>query len=263
MVYPGGVESVRFFSGDAELIGILYPAVGELPRPTAILLHGFPGSEHNTDIAYRLRDMGWHTFIPFFRGAWGSGGDYSIARQPDDACAALDYLLSAREAWAVDPAHVALIGYSLGSRAALFATHQDSRVGAVVSLGGIADFNDVMIEKESCEAAAPFLRGATGQSLRAQWLALGSGPSSADMIGQINQPALIVHGTADELTPYYMAEALYAASGKRATLITIEGADHTFTRHRQVLVEAVTRWLADWAGYPSGDNTGQQVQAAG
>ncbi len=250
MAYPGGVEAVHFPSGDAELIGILYPAVGESPRPTAILLHGFPGSEHNTDIAYRLRDMGWHTLIPFFRGAWGSGGDYSIARQPDDARAAIDYLLSTHAAWAIDPAHLALIGYSLGCRAALFATHQDSRVGAVASLGGVADFNDVMVEKEACEAAAPFLRGATAQSLRTQWAALGNGPSSADIIGQIKQPTLIVHGTADELTPYYMAEALYQASGKRAALVTIEGADHTFTRHRQPLVEAVTRWLANWAGYP-------------
>jgi len=31
-------------------------------------------------------------------------------------------------------------------------------------------------------------------------------------------------------------------------LITLDGADHTFTQHRLQLVEAVTRWLMLWAG---------------
>src|SRR2546423_20155 len=140
MGYPGGVDSIHFRSGDAEIVGSMYPAVGEGARPAAILLHGIPGAEKNFDIAYRLREMGWHTLIPFFRGSWGSGGSFDMTTQPDDALAALDYLLTARAGWQVDPSHVALIGYSMGCRSALITAQRDQRVGAVVLISGTADF---------------------------------------------------------------------------------------------------------------------------
>src|SRR5258708_26341423 len=130
----GQVDSVHFLSGDAKIVGVLYKALEAGSRPAAILLHGIPGSEKNLDVAYRLRDLGWHTLIVHFRGGWGSGGDYDITTQPDDAVAAIDYIA------ALNPTKIALIGYSLGSRAAIVAAHRDRRVGAVVSMAGIADF---------------------------------------------------------------------------------------------------------------------------
>src|SRR5258706_12371888 len=140
MPYPGGVESVHFPSGDAELVGVMYPAVGEGARPAAILLHGIPGSEKNVDIAYRLREMGWHTLLPHFRGTWGSGGDYDMTQQPTDAIAAIDYLLNTQAGWQVDPQHIALIAYSLGSRSALVAAHRDKRVGAVIFISRLSEY---------------------------------------------------------------------------------------------------------------------------
>src|SRR5579859_1845897 len=153
--YPGGVESIHFQSGDHRLVGVMYPAVGDGPRPALILLHGIPGSEKNLDMAYRLRDLGWHTLIPHFRGGWGSAGDYDMTSQPDDALAAVDFLLNMPADWSVDPARIALLGYSLGSRAALVAAHRDSRIGAVISLSGVADFDELMLSQEFFANAAP------------------------------------------------------------------------------------------------------------
>ncbi|MEP7289010.1 MAG: alpha/beta fold hydrolase [Chloroflexota bacterium] len=254
MTYPGGVESVHFTSGDnsdnsdnSELIGVLYPAVGDGARPTAVLLHGIPGSEKNVDIAYRLREMGWHSLLFSFRGTWGSGGDYDITTQPDDTLAAINYLIDSPAAWQVDPTRIALVGYSLGSRAALIAAHRDSRVGAVVSLSGIADFDELMFSQEALTSTLPFLHNATVAKINQQWMRLGGEENSIAIVGKLTQPTLIVHGTEDEIVPYWMGTALHEASGKRAEFCSIEGADHTFTQQRKQLVETVTNWLEMWA----------------
>ena len=243
MPYRGGVASVHFMSGGYKLTGVMYLAAGDGPKPTLILLHGIPGTEKNYDLAYRLRDLGWHTLIIHFRGAWGSGGDYDITTQPDDAFAAVDFLLESRADWQVDPSRIVVLGYSLGSRTAIVAAHRDSRIKALVTMSGIADFDELMLSQEFYASAADVLHGVTAQSINAQWARLGGAENPITIIGQIGCPMLIIHGTEDEVIPYWMAPALYEASGRRATFLTLEGADHTFTQHRTQLVESVTDWL--------------------
>lgn len=243
MPYSGGVDSVHFTSHDAELVGIVYAAAGDGPRPAAILLHGIPGSERNVDIAYRLRDLGWHTLIPSFRGTWGSGGNYDMGKQPDDATAAIDFLLTTRADWQIDPAHLSLIGYSLGSRAAIVAAHRDARVSRVVSIAGIADFDELILSEEFYSNGSPFLCGSDPRSLKTQWNALGGAENPIQIIAGLQCPILIVHGDQDDVVPFYMASALHDATGKRADFVPIAGADHVFTHHRAELVKTVTDWL--------------------
>src|SRR5260221_11831143 len=126
MSYRGGVDAVHFTSGGHRLVGGLYAAASVEPRPALILLHGIPGTEKNYDIAYRLRELGWHTLIIHFRGGWGSDGDYDMLTQTDDALASVDYLLNANEEWRVDAEHIAMLGFSLGNRAAFAAAYRDS-----------------------------------------------------------------------------------------------------------------------------------------
>jgi pimeloyl-ACP methyl ester carboxylesterase len=247
MPYSGGVESILFKSGEAEIIGILYTAWADDPRPTAILLHGIPGTEKNFDLAYQLREMGWHALVISFRGAWGSSANYEMVTQPDDAVAAIDYLLKASAAWKVDPKRIALVGYSLGSRAAIVTAYRDRRVGAVVSIAGIADFEEALPDLNFFSNASPFLSGSTAQGLRRQWLALGTQENPISIIGQLSQPVMIIQGTEDEIVPAYMAESLHGATNEQATLVQIKGADHTFTRYRAQLVLSITDWLDHWA----------------
>jgi uncharacterized protein len=239
MTYTGGCDSVTLGDG---LVGVLYTTWSEQPCPAAVLLHGIPGSEKNFDIAYRLREMGWHALILHFAGTWGSAGNYDMPQHPANASSALDFMLAPGRAWSCDPSRVALIGYSLGSRAALVCAARETRVRQVVSLAGSADYDETILSDAFFTNAAPFLQGADREALQRQWLRLGGAENPATVISTLTQPVLIVHGSDDDIFPYYNAEALHRAS-RNADLVRLEGADHMFTRHRAALVGAVTEWL--------------------
>ena len=46
-----GITGVTFDSDGHRLLGVLYLARGEEPKPTVLLLHGCPGLEQNLDLA--------------------------------------------------------------------------------------------------------------------------------------------------------------------------------------------------------------------
>ena len=89
-----GQTGVYFDSAGSRLIGTLFLAKGDEPKPTAIVMHGLPGIEKNHDLCHALRGDGWNALVFHYRGSWGSGGDYRFDQLPDDARAALDYLSS-------------------------------------------------------------------------------------------------------------------------------------------------------------------------
>ena len=67
-----GIAGATFDSDGHRLIGTLYLARGEEPKPTVLLLHGCPGLEKNLDLAVLLRDRGWNSLVFHYRGCWGS-----------------------------------------------------------------------------------------------------------------------------------------------------------------------------------------------
>src|SRR5258708_29479130 len=215
MSYRGGVDAVHFTSGGHRVVGVLYSAASTEPSPALILLQVIPGTEKNYDITYRLRDLGWHSLVVHFRGGWGSEGDYDMLAQPEDALAAVDYLLNADAEWKVDVEHIAMLGFSLGNRAALAAAHRDSRISAVLSVAGFSDFDEVILSDEAYMNSAPFLHGTTAPSLRTQWMKLADEDNPISRIAQIECPILIVHGTHDDTVPYSMPPTLNETSGKQ------------------------------------------------
>ena len=46
-----GQTGVYFDSGGYRLLGTLFLARGDAPKPTAVILHGIPGIEKNHDLA--------------------------------------------------------------------------------------------------------------------------------------------------------------------------------------------------------------------
>jgi pimeloyl-ACP methyl ester carboxylesterase len=177
-----------------------------------------------------------------FSGTWGSGGLYDIASHPRDASAAIDFALSPNAPAQIDARNIVVIGYSFGSRAALFTAYQDPRVTAVISIGGFADFSEVMFDRSFYESVSPFLNGTTPDSLIAQLNTLGGGLQPYEVVEQLTVPTLIVHGDADEVVPFYNALAL---AGKRADVAVVEGANHVFGDHRPQLIAAVTEFMAE------------------
>jgi abhydrolase domain-containing protein 17 len=47
-----------------------------------------------------------------------------------------------------------------------------------------------------------------------------------DRLAQVDAPVLVVHGTDDQLIPFWQAQALYAAANPPKSLAPIQGAGH-------------------------------------
>ena len=237
-----GLEGIIINSSGRKLLGALYRAGGPGPFPTALLLHGIPGLEKNTDIAYALRDAGWNTLIFHYRGCWGSEGDYTLAGIPDDVRAALDTLLSG--GFAVDPNRIAAIGHGLGGWAGIIAASRDPRIHAVVTLNGISNLRTLSLSDALAADHARFLHNITSKGIQSQWRALEWTYNPVDIVDLLHScPLLIVHGRADAIVPVSQAIELKNKAGGSAELALIEGADHGFGSHRKQLVEAVVTWL--------------------
>jgi pimeloyl-ACP methyl ester carboxylesterase len=241
-----GLDGVIINSAGCKLLGAMYLASGASPakRPTALLLHGIPGLEKNTDIAYALRDAGWNTLIFHYRGCWGSEGDYTLAGIPDDVEAALDTITDGSFPM-VDPKRIAAVGHGWGGWAALVtAASRDARLRAVVTLNGIANLRTLSLPDSLANDYARFLRNITGKGLQSQWRALGKTYNPVDVMDMLGpRPLLIVHGTADETVPMSQAMELKSQAGDAAQLVMMEGADHGFGLHRKQLTETVVTWL--------------------
>ena len=241
-----GLDGVIINSAGCKLLGAMYLAGGAGPakRPTALLLHGIPGLEKNTDIAYALRDAGWNTLIFHYRGCWGSEGDYTLAGIPDDVEAALDTLTEGSFP-TIDLKRIAAVGHGWGGWAALVTSaSRDPRIRAVVTMNGIANLRTLSLPDSLANDYARFLRNITGKGLQSQWRALGKTYNPVDVMDMLGpRPLLIVHGTADEVVPMSQAMELKSKAGDIADLVTIENADHGFSLHRKQLLETVVTWL--------------------
>lgn len=223
------------------LTAIGYYAAGDSPAPLALFLHGLPGSEQHHDLAQLLRRDGWHVLVLHFSGCWGSGGTYDLPAQIIDARAALDFALSEAAPRRANPDTVAVMGFSMGSRAALLAALEDARIGAVISVSGFADFEDVMVRDDDFEASAPLLAGVTGADVAAQFRALGGGVQPYEAAAQLApRPVLVIHGSADEIVPAFNAAAF---SGEHIQQVMIEGANHTYADHRESFVATVRGFM--------------------
>ena len=241
MSIPPGLDGIITTHSGSKLLGVLYRAGGAGLRPTALLLHGIPGLEQNTDIAYALRDAGWNTLIFHYRGCWGSEGDYTLAGIPDDVRAVVDTLTGG--SFPVDPERIVAVGHNLGGWASIVAASHDPRIRAIATLGGISNLRTMSLTDEMAADYARFLRNISGRGIQSQWRALGATYNPVDLVDVLQScPLLIVHGTADEVVPVSQATEL-KAKAPGAELVLLDGADHTFSRQRRQLVETVVAWL--------------------
>src|SRR5207302_8076430 len=114
--HPPRMEVLHIPSGGVLINGVAYLAGGAGPHPTVVLLHGFPGNEKNLDLAQAIRRAGWNVLYFNYRGSWGSPGDFSFTHAMEDTQAAIAFLRDPATAkkLRVDPAHIVLIGHSMG-----------------------------------------------------------------------------------------------------------------------------------------------------
>lgn len=146
------MNSVSIDSSGKKMYGILYIAQGREPHPTMIILHGFPGTEKNIDLAHAFRRAGWNTLVFHYRGSWGSEGNFSFQNVLDDVKSALKFVRSdeASRKYRIDKQNIVLLGHSMGGFATLLTAVDDSNIKACIAMapfdfgfmGGIASKNN-------------------------------------------------------------------------------------------------------------------------
>lgn len=115
---------------------ILLPALAhrEERSPVVVMLHGYPGTEKNTDIGCALRRAGLAVAQFSYRGVWGSHGEYRFAHLMEDTAAVLAYLSGRSEEYCLDMDRVCLFGHSMGGFTALNVLAENKTIlGAVVA----------------------------------------------------------------------------------------------------------------------------------
>jgi pimeloyl-ACP methyl ester carboxylesterase len=258
---PASMDGLLLESHGARLNGRIYEAAGAGPHPTLLMLHGFPGSELNADIAQAVRRAGWNAVLFHYRGTWGSGGEFSLHHVLEDAGAVLDAVRAPDFAakHRIDPARVSVFGHSMGGFAALMTGADRAELRCTVSLAG-ANFAALAPAlaanpQFATRTAATFqdwgtgpIAGISGERLVAELLA---DPAGLDVLARLpalaNRPVLLVAGNADVITlPAQTHEpqlaALHAAGSTQVQEVRLD-ADHAFSGSRIALGRAVLDFL--------------------
>jgi dipeptidyl aminopeptidase/acylaminoacyl peptidase len=239
-----GLTGVTFDSDGHRLLGVLYLARGEEPKPTVLLLHGCPGLEKNLDLAVRLRDQGWNSLLFHYRGCWGSAGRYDLRTVPRDVTAAVDYLDGCPR---VDSGRIAVLGHSMGGWAALVTAAAEPRLRAVAVYGAPARIGaGLRLSPDRVEEEFTRFLATTPEEFAVQAAVVAEQTDALAAAAAIEpRPLLVMHGTADRWVPVAQARELRERAGPSCRYVEVEGADHAFSRHRAELADLVVGWLSE------------------
>jgi len=241
--------------------GVALAAVLHLPEvPSgrgAVICHGmmsYKDSPKHRGIAERLCARG-HTVLRFdFSGRGESDGDLTgmtISRQVEEAGAAVEALLEKRVSG------IGLIGSSMGGAVAILTTARRGKRYGIQALATMAAVGraDLLPER------------AVGTKGLAAWERRGSIEVEGEPVGyslvedtrkidlpeeakDIACPWLILHGERDEVIPVEDARLLHSASGGRAGLEIVPGADHRFSEevHREHITSRIVDFIDENLG---------------
>lgn len=138
-LFPSPIEVVDIPMGEARLPAY-FLSTGKPNQPTLIALNG--GDSTNEElvqwIGFAAMERGWNCLIFEGPGQWSAlqlnPGFYLRHDYEVPVKAVVDYLIQRNE---VDPAKIALIGYSLSTQLAVRAAVFDKRIKACVCSGGV------------------------------------------------------------------------------------------------------------------------------
>ena len=267
---PATSPELQFQSEGFHLNAVAYLAAGAGPHPTVLLLHGFPGNERNLDLAQAIRRAGWNVFFFRYRGAWGSGGEFSFGNALEDVRAVVTTLREPEFARAhrVDSARIALLGHSMGGAVALISAAELAEVRCVASLAGAnlgALAERVSASPEAAKAVAQFqswgegrVRGVSGEAMIAELLANRERFTLTRHAATLaTKPTLLVAGARDDVTPpaAHHAPLVAAIRAANGTLLeeTTLASDHAFSETRIALADTLVAWLASRRAHIAGN----------
>lgn len=223
-------EEVSLVTQDGvRLYGWFIPAA----RPRALTLLHFHGNAENISDSLPLgrmaRDAGHNMLLLDYRGYGRSRGGPTERGIYLDGEAALLHLRGRAD---VDPDRIVLWGRSIGAAVA-------------VHLASSGPVRGIVLESPFTSALDLLREG--GHWIFYGLSLLGSYRfDSAEKMGRVTAPLLVVHGTDDDIAPFVLGRRLHDLAPGRKTFLAIKGGGHNdlLARHPDELWSGVRRFLA-------------------
>ena len=230
-----------------EVLDYTFHTGTEGSRHIAVLGHGVTGNKDRpfvVALAEGLAAAGIHALRFSFAGNGASEGrfaDATISKEVED----LGVVLSALDGYSV-----CYVGHSMGGAVGVLRTSRDERIRLLVSLAGMVhthafaerEFGEE-VPDEGCmweEPDCPLSQAYMDDMAQIDTVVRRG--------GEIVVPWLLVHGSEDDVVPIDDSHDILARARDNAELVVIDGADHVFSEHAQVMVEKVVDWLqGQWA----------------
>ncbi|HEY3077494.1 MAG TPA: alpha/beta fold hydrolase [Burkholderiales bacterium] len=257
------IEFVEVPYEGRTLPALFMKAHGAGPAPTVVIFNGMDNAKEMSVFFAGLEfaRRGMHTLAIDGPGQGESlrlRGMHSRYDYEVPGAAAYDYLSGRKE---VDPARVAVMGYSFGgyysSRIAAF----EHRYAACIALSALHwDLAGWQLHIKEKNASAP--KSVAQSNFQFQWVVGAATPDEAieiarkftlkDVAKNIRCPFLVTHAGNDRVVPVENAQKLYDAVGSTRKTIKIfsteeGGAEHAHVDNRQVGIDFAADWLAEVA----------------
>lgn len=250
---PAKLEQVRYPTGGVAVPARFFIASGAGPHGTVLLLHGFPGTELNLDLARAMQRSGWNVLAIHYRGVWGAPGKFSFTHTIEDARAALAWLRTPGNAakYRVDTHKIVALGHSMGGFDTVMLGDDPAIAGFVMisaaDLGGWSKLLDTSEKRTKAEPAFADDVSFTNMTFTEMADEITANAKAWDWRTRAammkSRPVLIIDSN-DGLKPAndQAAAAIAIAGGKAPTQIKFE-TDHSYNDHRIALATAVVGWL--------------------
>ena len=199
-------ENVSLTTSDNERLHGWYIPV-ESSRGVVLFFHGNAGNiSHRLDSIKIFHEVGLSTLIIDYRGYGQSTGKTSEQGTYLDAQAAWDYLVNRRR---ISPDRIIIFGRSLGGAIGAWLGVNNTPAGVIIesSFSSGADM---------ARRLYPFLP--VSLLTRLQYPVV-------DYASRLNSPVLVIHSIHDEIIPFSMGQAIYAAVNQRKEFLQLRG-DH-------------------------------------
>ncbi len=199
--YRPGPNILSFTSADGIHIAAVYL---QNSKAQFTLLYSHGNAEDIGDdlpLLEMLRDAGFAVFGYDYRGYGLSEGTPTERNLYEDERAAYEYLVNELR---VPPERIIAFGHSLGGAAAVDLASREPVAGLVMESSFVSAFRVL--------TRVPILPFDRFRNL--------------DKIRQVHCPVLIVHGTADQVIPFWHGERLFAAAHGPKSFYSVEGGGH-------------------------------------
>lgn len=242
-----------------RLFSSLFTAGGNGPHPLIILLHGIPGNEKNQDFAHSFRRKGFHVLLFHYAGCWGSDGRYGLESDIDDACSALDHMISQADQYGIDKDRIYAVGHSLGGFVCAHLAARRSEIKAAVLLSPCDACSLPYIEKEDptngkvireiMEESAPWLSDTTSGNLIGECIEKADRLNMRSLAPKLSgKPLMTLGATRDIYTPAAqhlepLEKAIMSIDGSKLTSHRIDS-DHFYSDSRLEVAALTEEFLA-------------------